>query len=202
MVLSDSEKELLDELLKGVEDKTEKSGWDNYLEVYDGDFGVALNDVNDSIGYILTNAALSIAEQKKLLQSAKNPKALQTALKLIAVTGGNLIHAGVSMLSWMGKKLPQRDSLPVNDDLKECLFNLLQNIGKVLPQRDEADCDEVVHEQMDSYGNRFKITHRKDVGDYAIHCGYKADTDEFGSVFGGFKTKDAAVSELSNLLRD
>lgn len=115
MKLSDSDKKLLDSMLEGVEDN---KGWENYLAVYDGasipvtdsNFESLSEELGDSIGSILANAAISIAEQKKLLQSAKTPEALQTAIKLLAVTSGNLMHAGASMLSWMGKKLPQRDS--------------------------------------------------------------------------------------------
>lgn len=182
MKLSDSEKEILDQILDGVDDRT---GWDNYLEVYDGNFDLALKDVNDSIGGALANAALVIAEQKKLLQSAKTPQALQTALKLIAVTGGNLLHAGSSMLSWMGKKLPQRDSCAA-----------AQTYAGIV-----ADDYDMVAMDSDKSGRQYAVVHRKGIKDYAISCGYDAETGDFGTVFGGFKTSDAAVAELGRMLK-
>lgn len=181
MKLSDSEKALLDQIIEDAEDKF---SWENYLEVYDGDFASAMKDVNDSIGGALANAALAIAEQKKLLQSAKTPQALQTALKLIAVTGGNLLHAGSSLLSWMGRKLPQRDSAAT-----ETYANLISD-----------DYDMVVTDS-DKAGRTYAVVHRKGMKDYAISCGYDAETGDFGTVFGGFKTSDAAVEELGRMLK-
>jgi hypothetical protein len=181
MKLSDSEKALLDQIIEDAEDKF---SWENYLEVYDGDFDSAMKDVNDSIGGALANAALAIAEQKKLLQSAKTPQALQTALKLIAVTGGNLLHAGSSLLSWMGRKLPQRDSAAT-----ETYANLISD-----------DYDMVVTDS-DKAGRTYAVVHRKGMKDYAISCGYDAETGDFGTVFGGFKTSDAAVEELGRMLK-
>lgn len=183
MKLSDSEKEMLDQMLEGVEDS---AGWDNYLEVYDGDFDRALKDVNESIGGALANAALAIAEQKKLLQSAKTPQALQTALKFIVVTGGNLLHAGTSLLSWMGKKLPQRDSVPAAQKTYAGIV---------------ADDYDMVMTDCDAKGRKYAVVHRKGIKDYAISCGYDAETGEFGKVFGGFKTSDAAVEELGRMLK-
>ena len=181
MKLSDSEKALLDQIIEDAEDKF---SWENYLEVYDGDFDSAMKDVIDSIVGALANAALAIAEQKKLLQSAKTPQALQTALKLIAVTGGNLLHAGSSLLSWMGRKLPQRDSAAT-----ETYANLISD-----------DYDMVVTDS-DKAGRTYAVVHRKGMKDYAISCGYDAETGDFGTVFGGFKTSDAAVEELGRMLK-
>lgn len=181
MKLSDSEKALLDQIIEDAEDKF---SWENYLEVYDGDFDLAMKDVNDSIGGALANAALAIAEQKKLLQSAKTPQALQTALKLIAVTGGNLLHAGSSLLSWMGRKLPQRDSAAT-----ETYASLISD-----------DYDMIVTDS-DKAGRKYAVVHRKGMKDYVISCGYDAETGDFGTVFGGFKTSDAAVEELSRMLK-
>lgn len=210
MKLSDSEKALLYQIIEDVEDKF---SWENYLEVYDGDFDSAMKDVNDSIGGALANAALAIAEQKKLLQSAKTPQALQTALKLIAVTGGNLLHAGSSLLSWMSRKLPQRDSAmkDANDSIGGALSNLLSWMSRKLPQRDSAatetyaniisdDYDMVVTDS-DKAGRKYAVIHRKGMKDYVISCGYDEETGDFGTVFGGFKTSDAAVEELGRMLK-
>lgn len=213
MKLTDSEQKLLDEILDGVEDVTEKS---QYLKVYDENFEELRKDVDDSVGTILANAAISIAEQKRLLQTANTPKALESALRLIAVTGGNLINAGAHILSWMGKQLPHRDSLEMGEesglddsDVKEDVddaaggISMLSWLSKQLPKRDSTfladDCDLVFtcHDSERGYA----IIKRKSVGDYAISCGFDGCKGEYGSVVGGFKSADAAFGELGRMLK-
>ena len=114
MKISDSCREVFNKVVDSEE------GWENYLKVYDCEvtdenYTAMQKEVSDSILGILSNAAIAIAEQKKLLQSAKTPQALQSAVKLIAVTGGNLLHAGVGMLTWAGNTLTKRDSAPCED---------------------------------------------------------------------------------------
>lgn len=97
-------KELLDAMLEGVEDVVPDV-------ITNSNFVSVKSDLNDAIGGLLANVGISILEQKKLLQNAKTPLALQAAIKLLAVTGGNLLCAGTGMLSWLANSLPQRDSV-------------------------------------------------------------------------------------------
>lgn len=189
MDLTEVEKRFADSISELVEDS--KEGWENYLEVYDENFESVSEDVNDSIGSLLANTALAIAEQKKLLQGAKTPSALTQAIKLIAVTGGNLMNAGASMLSWMGKQLPKRDAV-ANKGL-----DFLSWLGSKLPKRDD---DEVVLAVRDSKRD-YAIVSRKETGDFAISCGYDEATGDFGVVNGGFESADSAFSALGKMLK-
>lgn len=72
--------------------------------------------VDDSLLSVLANAGIAIAEQKSLLKSAKTPEEVQTALKLIGVTTGNLLHASTSMLRWVGKNIHKDTEIDIKMD--------------------------------------------------------------------------------------
>lgn len=99
-----TEKEFLDMMFEGVDCNTK-------IEITDSNFLAIKDDILGSLGSLLANASLSIIEQKKLLQSSRTPIGLQTALKLMGVTVGNLLHASTSMLGWMGKLLNKDEAV-------------------------------------------------------------------------------------------
>lgn len=194
MTLNDSEKKLLDAMLAGARDS--EIGLKNYLEVYDGNFEAVSKSVNDGVIGMLANAGIAIAEQKKLLQSAKTPEALQNAIKLLAVTAGNLVSAGTGLLKWMGKQLPQRDStddVEVKDLGENYGLGFLSWLGKRLPKRDSLlqDCD-VVMGVSDGDAN-YAVVRRNDVKDYAVVVG--------DSCVVGFSSLDKAINGLGSLLK-
>lgn len=140
MKLNEGCKKMLDTVLNS--DDWESSLVDVDCVVNDDNFNSVQAEVRDSILGILSNAAISILEQKKLLQSAKTPSALQSALKLLAVTGGNLLHAGVSVLNWAGNSLSVHDSAGVRVLLQDSNYALLRhsNLGdySIVTNLDEA----------------------------------------------------------------
>lgn len=199
MSLTSSEQKIFDAMFERFEDS--KEGWENYLEVYDNNFEEMSKKVNDGIGGILANAAIAIAEQKKLLQGAKTPSALTAAIKLIAVTGGNLLNAGTSMLSWASKQLPRRDSVEQEVIADKGGIEFLSWLSKKLPKRDSvllSDCDLVMTYRD---GERcYAMLHRKKTDDYALACDFTDACDEV-SVVGGFKDSASAFRELGEMLK-
>lgn len=133
---------------------------DNYKEI--------LKDLNDGLGTVLANTAITIAEQKKLLQNAKTPSALASAIKAIAVTSGNLFHAGSSMLSWMGKKLPQRDSI---SDMKS-----------VLKLSDNKNSYEILRDNSDKLAVACNLNRETGLCD-SIQCGFTTVEDALQAVY-------------------
>ena len=206
MNLSDSERKVFDEILRKSGFTSDGDGWENYLEVYDDNFSKMQKDVNDSIGAVLTNAALAIAEQKKLLQSAKNPTALTQAIKMIAITSGNLLNAGATMLSWMGKQLPKRDSifddaLNFSDaDIDNYGLRFLSWLSGNLPKRDSSlrsDEGETMLVCKDSSGDCYTLL-KSSTGEYAVSHVDKAGNR---SVASGFDSFDSALCHLSNSVK-
>lgn len=106
-VVTDSEELILDAMLTDMGTCSECcEGKERCeFEINDSNFAFVSAEVNDSIFGILSNLGIAIAEQKKLLQTAKTPLALQNAIKALAVTSANLVNAGTNMLSWMGERL-------------------------------------------------------------------------------------------------
>lgn len=179
-------KDILDAMLEGVEDLPKRE-----IEVTDSNFKSIQADLNDSIGGLLANLGIAIAEQKKLLQSAKTPLALQAVIKAIAVLSGNLMGAGTSMLSWMANKLPQRDSASVKDVDTEKM-----GVGKVLSKQGYE-----VNFQTLNGGTNYSILFRPVEGDFMLAIGYNNLTGDWDSGEYGFATFDLANSALADLLR-
>lgn len=201
MGLTGSEKKIFDALFEGFGDS--KEGWENYLEVYDENFEEMSKKVNDGVGTILANAAIAIAEQKKLLQSAKTPSALTAAIKLIAVTGGNLLNAGTNMLSWAGKQLPRRDSV-VQEEIDDGVLDLGERavswFSRLLPKRDSAFSDSDIVMTYSDGDRCYAMLHNKKTDDFALACGDMKDEDGL-AVVGGFKDSSAVFGELSAMLK-
>lgn len=121
-----TEKEFLDMMFEGVDCNTK-------IEITDSNFLAIKDDILGSLGSLLANASLSIIEQKKLLQSSRTPIGLQTALKLMGVTVGNLLHASTSMLGWMGKLLNKDEAVmdaATAGDLEILIKGLQNSVNK------------------------------------------------------------------------
>lgn len=161
---------------------------DNFLEVS--------KDLNDGIGSILANTAIAIAEQKKLFQKAKTPSALAEAIKLLAVTSANLMNAGASMMSWMGKQLPQRDS--IKDARGDYGLGFLSWLANGLSHRDTIDGKEIILTAKDSK-NSYAIL-KCDAENFAISCNYDFETGLSDSMQYGFRTVDNALTALGEML--
>lgn len=195
MKLTDSEKEYLSGLLGDSEE-----GWKNYLEVYDEKFDEALREVDDSIGSILANATISVLEQRRILQQAKTPSALVSALKLLAVTGGNLINAGTGVLKWMSTRFPHRDSIESNVEIGDVpvgeRFRKFSNILKRFKHRD-AEC---VSLNFDSAGRCIALVKDNAMGSYSVCYDFDLDTESCKTELKGIKTVESALAEIGKYL--
>lgn len=204
MNMSDSCRETINKVIDSDE------GWENYLNVYDCDvtdanFEEVQKQVSDSIMGILANAAIAIAEQKKLLQSAKNPDALKSAVKLVAVTGGNLLHAGVGMLNWASNTLTRQDSAPQADGKFGSVVKLGTGIlgwaGKSLTGDSAPREDvEVLFHDSDTVGSpALLFDHR--MGDYLVAENYSEDSKSYSSCLRGLHDESTAVRIYADRLR-
>ena len=205
-LLAGDKKAVLDRMVDGVADA--------------GNFQGIQKGVNDSLGGLLMNAGMALAEQKKLLNSAKTPEALQTALKLIGVTAGNLAGASTRMLSWMGKQLPKRDST-VEEVEDGALFNEVRKLtggvtgslskvfSKALPRRDSRWSQPFysvskegyeVHSQVIMDGVNNSILYRPKENDFMLAFGYNGVTGKCERSTVGYETFADADSALRILL--
>lgn len=149
-----------DECVKRADDICSMITDENYREIS--------KDLSDGLGTVLANTAIAIAEQKKLFQKAKTPSALVEAIKAIAVTSGNLFHAGSSMLSWIGKKLPQRDSI---SDMKS-----------VLKLSDNKNSYEILRDSSDKLVVACNLNRETGLCD-SIQCGFTTVEDALQAVY-------------------
>ena len=173
-----------------------EEGWENYLDVYDcsvtdENFEAVQKDVSDSILGILANAAIAIAEQKKLLQSAKTPTALQSAVKLIAVTGGNLLHAGVGMLNWASNALTRRDSAPAS--------TVNSNQPIVVDSAPRMDVEVLLNESAKN-GKQCALLFDHAMGDYIVAADFNAANNSYKSALRGIRSEDSACRLFGDLV--
>lgn len=153
-----------DESIKRADEICSMITDDNYREIS--------KDLSDGLGGLLANAAISIAEQKRLLQKAKTPSALVSAIKAITVTSANLANAGAGLLSWLGNKLPRRDSL---------------DMDVVLHASDSKNTYEILRDSSNSF---------------AVAKNFDSQTGLFDSVKFGFTSADEALKSLGEFIKE
>lgn len=140
--------------------------------VTDENYKEISKDLNDGLGMMLANTAIAITEQKKLLQKAKTPSALVAAIKAIAVTSANLTNAGMGLMSWLGNKLPRRDSL---------------DMDVVLEAHDSKNTYEILRDSSNSF---------------AVLRNFDSKTGLFDSVKFGFTSADEALKSLGEFIKE
>jgi len=186
------DKELLDAIFEGVDDCDEST------LLNDSNFDSIKSEITDSLFGLLANAGLAVAEQKKLLQVANTPLGLQTAVKLMGVTVGNLLHASTSMLGWMGKVL-SKDEIMCDSVNGGALTDLSKRISGMFSKvvGDNLENDLELHYQVLFNGVNNSILHRVSKNDWIIAYGYDIVNKTWKSSKEGFKSFSAALAELN-----
>lgn len=195
-MISVDDKELLDAIFEGVDD------CDEPVLLNDSNFDSVKSEITDSLFGLLANVGLAVAEQKKLLQVANTPLGLQTAVKLMGVTVGNLLHASTSMLGWMGKVLSKDEIMydSVNDGaLTDLLKGLSKRISGMFSKAmgDNLENDLELHYQVLFNGVNNSILHRVSKNDWIIAYGYDVVDKTWKSSKEGFESFNSALAELN-----